>query len=63
MRIDGLPDAANRRNRRSEWSVRSMSPGPDRDPSGWVRCMTVAKPRSSNPTTSWGISTTTPSWS
>jgi hypothetical protein len=36
MRIDGLPEAARRTNRRSEWSVRFVSPGPDLIPSGWL---------------------------
>lgn len=65
MRIDGFPDAARRTNRRSECSVRSISPGPERAPSGWVRCITVSNPRSSRPTTWLGVSTTTPSssWS
>ena len=39
---DGLPEAARRTNLLSEWSVRSVSPGPERDPSGWVRCITLA---------------------
>lgn len=41
IRIDGLPEVARRMNRRREWSVRSTSPGPERTPSGWVRCITV----------------------
>lgn len=46
MSTEGLPAPARRMNRRSEWSVRSVSPGPDCEPSGWVRCITVRNPRS-----------------
>ena len=59
--IDGFPDAASRKNRRSEYKVRSVSPGPERDPSGCVRCITVRNPSSLSPSTLAGDSTTTPS--
>src|SRR5439155_13189544 len=54
MRIDGFPPAASRMKRRREGRVRSVSPGPDRTPSGCVRCIIVAKPRSTTPRTSCG---------
>src|SRR6516165_9481239 len=65
IKIDGFPEAARWTNRRSECKVRSVSPGPDRDPSGWVRCITLRIPRSPRPSTCAGVSTATPisSWS
>lgn len=65
IRIDGLPLAASRTKRRSECNVRSVSPGPDRAPSGCVRNMMLRNPRSLRPSTSVGVSITTPisSWS
>src|SRR6266566_2257217 len=65
IKIEGFPEAASRRNRRRGWTVRSVSPGPERTPSGWVRCIRLFSPVSPMPRTCSGVSTTTAisSWS